>query len=262
MSRKSTKSSDQRHQEPPDNTHKNIPEDPNTLEQAADELVDESTSEKVNGDGNNESSIGVYGDDCMDAGGTTPGKGEAELSLEQKSRATQDAKADDSREDLMEKLVAAHSQIDELKDGYIRAKAEMENIRRRSQNEMISARKYAIEGFAQELLSVVDSLDQATRVEMDKPNGEAAINMKENMKQGLELTLKQFDKVMEKFGVIAVEAEPGVKFNPEVHQAISVVASDEVEPEHIVNVMQKGFSLKDRLLRPAMVVIAKSPEKE
>ncbi|WP_423909463.1 nucleotide exchange factor GrpE [Candidatus Spongiihabitans sp.] len=246
MSRKSTKPSDQRHQEPPENTHKNIPEDPNTLEQAADELVDESTSEKVNGDENNESSIGVYGDDCMDAG----------------DRATQDAKADDSREGLMEKLVVAHSQIDELKDGYIRAKAEMENIRRRSQNEMISARKYAIEGFAQELLSVVDSLDQATRVEMDKPNGEAAINMKENMKQGLELTLKQFDKVMEKFGVIAVEAEPGVKFNPEVHQAISVVASDEVEPEHIVNVMQKGFSLKDRLLRPAMVVIAKSSEKE
>ncbi len=256
MSRKSTKSNDQRYQEPLGNIHKNIPEEPNILEQTADELVDESP-------------LGVSEDDCMDAkaddprdgGGTTPRKGEVELSLEQKSRATQDAKADDSREDLIEKLVAAHSQIDELKDGYIRAKAEMENIRRRSQNEMVSARKYAIEGFAQELLGVVDSLDQATRVEMDKPNGETAINMKENMKQGLELTLKQFDKVMEKFGVIAVEAEPGVKFNPEVHQAISVIASDEVEPEHIVNVVQKGFSLKDRLLRPAMVVIAKSPEK-
>ncbi len=161
---------------------------------------------------------------------------------------------DDSREDLIEKFISAQNQIMEMKNGYIRAKADVENIRRRSQNEIISARKYAIEKFAQELLGVLDSLDQASKVEMGDLNSEPVSKMKE----GLELTLKQFATAMEKFGITAVEASPGLKFNPEVHQAISMMPTDEVEPDHILDVMQKGFLLKDRLLRPAMVVIAQS----
>lgn len=160
----------------------------------------------------------------------------------------------DSREELIEKLVSARTQVMEMKDGYVRARAEVENIQRRSQNEIISARKYAIERFAQELLSVLDSLDQASKVEIEESSSELILKMKE----GLGLILKQFDRVMEKFGITAVEAEAGVKFNPELHQAISMVPTDEVEPDHILSVMQKGFLLKDRLLRPAMVVIAQS----
>ena len=128
----------------------------------------------------------------------------------------------------------------------------MENIRRRSQNEIQSARKYAVEGFAQELLSVKDSLDQAAQVELSDAAGEAVIKMKE----GLELTLKQLETALSKFAVEEVEAAPGVKFNPEHHQAISMVPSEDVPSDHIVSVMQKGFLLKDRLLRPAMVVVA------
>ena len=169
--------------------------------------------------------------------------------------------SDDSKAELLDNLVLAHREIDKLKEDYIRAKADIENIRRRSQNEIISARKYAIDGFARELLSVLDSLDQAARVEIISPNGEGNGAVASNMKEGLELTLKQFNKVMEKFGVTAVEATPGTKFNPEIHQAISVLASAEIAPEHILEVMQKGFLLKDRLLRPAMVVIAKRTEK-
>lgn len=161
---------------------------------------------------------------------------------------------EDSREDLIEKLIAARNQITEMKNGYVRAKADVENIRRRSQNEIISARKYAIEKFAQELLGVLDSLDQASKVEMDETSSEPVSKMKE----GLELTLKQFATAMEKFGITLVEASTGTKFNPDLHQAISVVPTDEVEPDHILSVMQKGFLLKDRLLRPAMVVIAQS----
>lgn len=167
-----------------------------------------------------------------------------------------DAYAHDSWDELLQKLLVAQSEIDEMKDGYIRARAEVENIQRRSQNEIVSARKFAIKGFANELLSVLDSLDQATKVEMDDSKSEAVVKMKE----GLELTLKQFDKVMDKFGIAEIEADVGVKFDPERHQAISVVPTDEVEADHILNVMQKGFSLRDRLLRPAMVVIAKSSE--
>ncbi len=161
---------------------------------------------------------------------------------------------EDSREDLIEKLIAARNQITEMKSGYVRAKADVENVRRRSRNEIISARKYAIEKFAQELLGVLDSLDQASKVEMGETSSEPVSKMKE----GLELTLKQFATAMEKFGITAVEAESGMKFNPDLHQAISVAPTDEVEPDHILSVMQKGFLLKDRLLRPVMVVIAKS----
>jgi molecular chaperone GrpE len=157
-----------------------------------------------------------------------------------------------SNDDLVQLLADAKQQIADMKDGYVRARADVENIQRRSQNEIVSARKFAIEGFARELLSVVDSLNQAAMVEMDEAQGEAVIKMKE----GLELTLKQFEKIMEKFGIAAVEAQVGTRFDPDVHQAISMVDSNEAESGSIVIVMQKGFTLKDRLLRPAMVVIA------
>jgi molecular chaperone GrpE len=159
---------------------------------------------------------------------------------------------DVSRNDLVQMLVEARQQIDEMKDGYIRARADVENIQRRSQNEMVSARKFAIEGFARELLSVIDSLNQAAMVKIDETQRQAV----ERMNEGLGLTLKQLEKVMEKFGIVQVEADTGTRFNPDIHQAISMVDSIEVEADHIVSVMQKGFTLKDRLLRPAMVVIA------
>lgn len=167
----------------------------------------------------------------------------------------QEEQADDGEdgdEDLAAALVEARERIQEMKDGFLRAQAEMENVRRRSQKEIQAARKYAVEGFAQELLPVKDSLDQATQVEFEATVGESVTRMKE----GLELTLKQLETVLAKFSVVEVEAGPGVKFNPEHHQAVSMVASDDIPSEHIISVMQKGFLLKDRLLRPAMVVVA------
>jgi molecular chaperone GrpE len=155
-------------------------------------------------------------------------------------------------EDIREALVDARERIKEMEEGHLRAQAEVENIRRRSQNEIVSARKFALEAFTRELLVVKDSLDQAANVELEEGESEAVVRMQE----GLDLTLKQLDKVLEKFDVVEVEAGPGVKFNPDHHQAISLIATDDVPSDHIVNVMQKGFLLKDRLLRPAMVVVA------
>ena len=157
-----------------------------------------------------------------------------------------------SKSDLRQMLIEARQQIKDMNDGYVRARADVENIQRRSQKEMVSARKYAIEGFARELLSVIDSLHQAAMAELDEEQGEAVVKMNE----GLVLTMKQFEKVMEKFGIAQVEAETGTRFDPDVHQAISMIDSNEVQTGQIVSVMQKGFTLKDRLLRPAMVVIA------
>ena len=153
---------------------------------------------------------------------------------------------------LIEHLNEAKAETARLKDGLLRARAEVENIRRRSQNEIVAARKFAIEGFAQELLGVRDSLDRASSVELDEGAGDAV----QQMKEGLGLTLKQLDIAMAKFAVVEVEAGPGVRFDPERHQAISTATAADVEAGHIVAVVQKGFLLKERLLRPAMVVVA------
>lgn len=168
------------------------------------------------------------------------------------NESTEDPFGDLTREQLVGQLLEANTRISEIEDGFIRAKADVENIRRRSHNEIVSARKYALEGFARELISVVDSLDQASKVEIDSADDERIGRMQE----GLELTLKQLGTVMDKFGISPVEADSGESFDPAFHQAISMVDSEDVESGHIVNVVQKGFVLKDRLLRPAMVVIA------
>ncbi len=161
-------------------------------------------------------------------------------------------------EELLARLNEANAENAQMKDGQLRARAEIENIRRRSQNEIVAARKYAIEGFAQELLGVRDSLDRASSVALDEGAGEAV----EKMKEGLGLTLKQLDIAMARFAVVEVEAGPGVRFDPERHQAISTTPSAEIEADHIVSVVQKGFLLKERLLRPAMVVVAAAPSEE
>lgn len=158
-----------------------------------------------------------------------------------------------SESEILKRFREAVTETEKAKDTILRAKAETENIRRRSQKEIVDARKFAIEGFARELLAVKDSLDQAAAVELDESEGEAV----KQMKEGLGLTLKQLDIAMEKFSVVEVEAAPGVPFDPQCHQAISTAPSEEVEADHIVSVMQKGFLLKERLLRPAMVVVAK-----
>ncbi len=158
----------------------------------------------------------------------------------------------ESAEDLAAALAEARERIQEMRDGHLRAQAEVENIRRRSQNEVVTARKFALEAFARELLTVFDSLDQAAQVDLGAVESDAV----EQMQEGLALTLKQLTSVFGKFDVTEVEAGPGVKFNPEHHQAISMQPAGEIPADHIISVMQKGYLLKDRLLRPAMVVVA------
>jgi molecular chaperone GrpE len=163
--------------------------------------------------------------------------------------------ATDASAALPAELEAARAEIADLKDRFLRAMAEHENIRRRAENDVASARKYAIESFAGEVLSVRDSLDLARSVELAHGNAEAV----QKMYEGIELTLKLMDSVLAKFGITLVDPQ-GEKFDPARHQAISMVATGEVPPNHVVSVVQKGYLLKDRLLRPAMVVVARAPE--
>lgn len=158
-------------------------------------------------------------------------------------------------EKLKAELEAARAEVADHKDKYVRAVAEMENIRRRAENDIAAAHKYAVERFASEMIAVRDSLDLASTVEL--AHSSEAI---QKMYEGLELTLKMLDGVFEKFGVVVLDPQ-GEKFDPNRHQAISTLESEETPPNHVVSVVQKGYLLKDRVLRPAMVVVAKEKPK-
>ncbi len=156
------------------------------------------------------------------------------------------AGADD---EMQAKLEEAEKQAEEYRDQLLRAKAEMENIRRRSERELENAHKYALEKFAQELLPVIDSMEMGVAAAQDEQADVAKI------REGMEMTLKMFETAIEKFGIKGVHPQ-GEPFNPEHHQAMSMIDSDEHEPNTVIDVMQKGYLLNERLVRPAMVVVS------
>ncbi len=137
-------------------------------------------------------------------------------------------------------------------DQLLRTKAEMENVRRRSEKQISDSRKYANEAIAKELVNVRDSLQIASETEIEADDSDAV----KSMQEGLALTLKQLDSLFEKFSIIEVAPQAGDKLDPNLHQAMTMVPSDEVEPGCVVNTIQRGYQLHERLLRPAMVVVA------
>ena len=151
---------------------------------------------------------------------------------------------------IEEQLKQAQIAAAEHHDAWLRAKAEADNIRKRAQTEIASAHKFAVENFAAELLAVKDSLEAALAADT------ASV---ESMRSGVEVTLKQLAGVFERFNVSEINPQ-GQKFDPYRHQAISAVASD-AEPNTVVRVLQKGYLLNDRVIRPALVTVAKAVEK-
>jgi molecular chaperone GrpE len=161
--------------------------------------------------------------------------------------AVKDARTVETMPGIEELLRKAELAAEEHHDAWLRAKAETDNVRRRAQNDIANAHKYAIEGFAVELLSVRDSLEAALA------SGDGSTDA---LRSGVELTLKQLTNAFEKFSI--KEINPlGEKFDPHKHQGIGVVEAD-ADPNTVVSVLQKGYSLNDRVIRPALVTIAKS----
>ncbi len=149
--------------------------------------------------------------------------------------------------ELTIKLATAEAAAVTAKDEWLRAKAETENIRRRSAEDVLKAQKFGVEKIADALLAVKDSMDAALKV--DNPSVDA-------YKQGVELTMRQLASVFEKFAIQEVDPT-GQKFDPSRHQAIAAVESDQ-DANTVVSVMQKGYTLHDRVLRPALVAVAKA----
>jgi molecular chaperone GrpE len=153
------------------------------------------------------------------------------------------APVQDTAEQVIAKLEA---KVQELQDSFMRAKAEGENIRRRAQEDISKAHKFAIEGFAEAMVPVKDSLEMALKI--DTPSIEA-------LKEGVEMTLKQLSSAFEKNRLTEVNPVQGDKLDPMKHQAISMVPAEQ-EANTVLTVLQKGYSIADRLLRPALVTVA------
>ena len=134
-------------------------------------------------------------------------------------------------------------------DKVVRAQAEMENLRKRAARDVENAHKYALEKFTNELLPILDSLELGLSASVKAKN-------LDDLRKGMELTLEMFNTVMEKFGITMIEPK-GEKFDPELHDAVSMQETDDSNSGIIIEVMQKGYTLNGRLIRPAMVVVAK-----
>ncbi|TDY02466.1 nucleotide exchange factor GrpE [Thiohalophilus thiocyanatoxydans] len=175
---------------------------------------------------------------------------EAEAQLESDSRAPLEA---DSVEELQAKLTEAENRAQENWENLLRANAEMDNLRRRTERELENAHKYAVERFAQELLAVRDSLEMGVAAAEQE---EASV---EKIKEGTELTLRMLEGAMDKFNIQPIDPQDE-PFDPERHQAMSTVETPDKAPNTVINVMQKGYMLNDRLIRPAMVIVSRAPE--
>ena len=156
--------------------------------------------------------------------------------------------ADDSA-DIQAQLDAALKKAEENYELYMRSQAELENTKRRADKNVENAHKFALEKFSLELLAVKDSLELG----LSADDADAS-----KLKEGTELTLKMLTQVLEKFSIYAVDPL-GETFDPNLHQAMSMQESSEHEPNTVIAVMQKGYILNDRLLRPAMVMVSKAP---
>lgn len=171
--------------------------------------------------------------------------------VEQDQQAPNDKPAEESVQaavdpGLAQKLSAAEAKATEMQDAYLRAKAEAENTRRRAQEDIAKAHKFAIEGFAEALVPVKDSLEMALK--LDTPSVDS-------LKEGVEMTLKQLVSAFERNRLLEINPVPGEKLDPMKHQAISMVPAEQ-EANTIVGVLQKGYMIADRLLRPALVTVA------
>jgi molecular chaperone GrpE len=154
-------------------------------------------------------------------------------------------------EELTRLLEDARNKADDNWDQLMRARAEMDNLRKRNQRDLENAHKFALEKFSQDLLQVWDSLELGHQAALDE-NADV-----DKLREGTELTLKLLVNVMEKNGIQQIDPD-GEPFNPDYHQAMSIQERDDVQPNTVVAVVQKGYVLNGRLLRPAMVMVAKA----
>ncbi len=167
-----------------------------------------------------------------------------------------DEQVDESDEKPVEEEaeLSLEQQVEDLKDQLLRAQAEVQNVRRVAGQEITKARLYGVEYLAREFVVVGDNLQRA----LESCNEKAEISV---IKEGLELTLRSFEGSLETAGIVPINPD-GEAFDPEKHEAISVVEDDKKEPNTVIDVIQRGFTIQNRILRPAKVVVTKKSDKK
>lgn len=166
--------------------------------------------------------------------------------------AEQDTEQAQPEIDVNARIEELEAQLAEAKEQVIRAAAEVQNTRRRAEQDVQKAHKFALEKFAGDLLAVVDSLERGLEV------ADATNETLRPMREGMQLTFKQLLDTLRRYNVERIDPH-GQPFNPELHQAMSIQESTQAEPDSVLKVFQCGYSINDRLLRPAMVVVSKAP---
>ena len=190
------------------------------------------------------------GNPAADADGISENDLASELSTADAAESAPEAETGDELSELKAQLEQASAKADENMDLALRTRAEMENLRKRQSRELENAHKYALDKMAEELLPVRDTLELGVAAAAEE---QADLS---KVVEGTELTLKMLTQALEKFNILEVNPV-GDKFDPDLHQAISVQEGTDKPANTVLNVMQKGYTLNDRLLRPAMVVLAK-----
>ena len=164
--------------------------------------------------------------------------------------------ADFTLEEVLEKLAEEKEGAVRAREDLLRVQAEMQNLRRRTEQDIEKAHKYGQEKFSTELLTVMDNLERALAAASDYEDETVkAIN------EGVDLTLKSFTDCFNRFHIGSVDPM-GEPFDPQLHQAVTILENSDVEPNTVIEVMQKGYTLHGRVIRPAMVVVSKEPESE
>lgn len=167
-----------------------------------------------------------------------------------------EGQADFTLEEVLEKLVEEKEGAARARDDLLRVQAEMQNLRRRTEQDIEKAHQYGQEKFSTELLTVMDNLERALAAASDRED--------ETVKaiyEGVDLTLKSFTDCFNRFHIGSVDPM-GEPFDPQLHQAVTILENPDVEPNTVIEVMQKGYTLHGRVIRPAMVVVSKEPESE
>lgn len=185
-------------------------------------------------------------------------KTEEDSDLQESSAAEKgvEEQADFTLEEVLEKLAEGKEGAARARDDLLRVQAEMQNLRRRTEQDIEKAHKYGQEKFSTELLTVMDNLERALAA--------ASGHEDETVKaiyEGVDLTLKSFTDCFNRFHIGSVDPM-GEPFNPQLHQAVTILDNSDVEPNTVIEVMQKGYTLHGRVIRPAMVVVSKEPESE
>lgn len=187
-------------------------------------------------------------------------KGTAPGSVTPETAAPEDGKPADEEAtpEAGNELTALKAEVADLKDRLVRTLAEMENLRKRTGREIADTRQYAVASFARDMLTVADNLKRAIAAvtpEQREAGGKALLSLIE----GVEVTERGLEQTLTKFGVRPIDAQ-GEKFNPEIHQAMYEVETAELPAGHVAEMMQAGYAIGERMLRPAMVAVAKAPK--